>query len=254
MILKKSQVIYKIIFILIFIIAIFITKHFNKKYSYDKHMTAMPDYVRLEGMYSATKIIYENNGLEIGSADDLQKTAYYPYVENISRSCLDGKLLFNIFLSKTEIRCIGSSIDSNNLKRAGINRTIPKSPSGSSTERLVNTYTSGTANIIRDVISVRNIIIDAHHFAKNTTSGCPYSFNEKPLVQLMLHGELPTEKVELEKYVDWIKRVQGLSRLNDEWGQQLTFSIAKGHFICSSKGKDGIGGTSDDISKSVPLK
>lgn len=183
----------------------------------------------------------------------MENTAYYPCNEPLSPTCHGGTIAWRIVKNGN-----GNSL---RIALTGLpvtydewDRTIPILLSPAQRTHLkMKTYVQGVHRNIAYFKDIQASFAAAVGTAQHCGNGpCLTPISEKPALRRPMRADLPTNNDELKIYVDWVKSLENVVKLQDDWGHELKFSLVHGQLTCQSDGADGLFNTKDDIEIQAP--
>lgn len=200
-------------------------------------------------IYPAIKDIYYETGRLPSSLDNFENTLYYPYTNTYTKT-------LEYYRNGKDTGCVNYSIRQFNNEEVLL-RWVVKDENSShtvtqnirllspvdETQRRVKFYSVGLdiqiqfANKIREGFCIHNKSL---RFLFRSTI-------RDRIAKPQLPSDIPSNQIELQRYLLWLKRLEGDGSLNDSWKHQIQFTISRHEFICRSSGIDGKFGTNDDI-------
>lgn len=212
----------------------------------------LPDTVRAYAACSASRMIYELNGREIHSLEELERSAYYPFRESYTPCCHGETLKLIVIETATTLTWRGIRIHQGEPQRV-ISAPADKVPPDIQTRRILTSYMKGVRDRIADIQKIRGTFVSTHQSALRAGE-CPLTFTQRLPPQSPLTRDLPTNERELQLYLRWLRNTEGVKELVDAWGHPLLFFLQDAYLVGRSRGSDGIFGSKDDIVVKVAVK
>ncbi len=206
-----------------------------------------PDLSRVAGLNSQLLIIVRETGHRIKSIDDYQKSGYYPYNEDFSKSFSDCNVKIHIDNNMNSLNINYELYNQYGIIKSGNMLLFYDNPDNDNTFttiQMLKTYTLDKNNRIQLVNNIRQVLVDCYDnegiIYHRITNSRIYNFKIKTINVNPFLFQLPKNDKELKKFIAWQCSIEGTNQLKiDSWGNPIKFKINNGFLMAISAGPDG---------------
>jgi hypothetical protein len=240
--------------LILFIVLYFIHLQYNVYLRGDHRWLHAMDQDRVNKLLDIITDIYFSSGHLIQTLDELEATAYYPFEQSLAISlcphatiCLRASQESQLWTDEITLTIFYQEKGQNRIMRSIRINTLSGKPL---TKLRMQAYLQGVSIRTKNIWEIRNRL--TQHVEKSIATSKVYHKHPFPLTARVFPSppfshDYPRTQKELDRYLQWLKRVEGLQTLEDGWGQPLRFAMEGSEFIGRSRGADKIWHTRDDL-------
>lgn len=238
----------------LFIVLYFVHLQYNVYLRGEHRWLHAMDHDRVNKLLDIIEDIYFSSGHLIQTLDELEATAYYPFEQSLAISLcphatigLRASQESQLWTGEITLTIFYQEKGQNRIMRSIRINTLAGKPL---TKLRMQAYMQGVSIRTKNICEIRNRL--TQHVEKSIRTSKVYHKHPFPLTPRAhparpFSQDYPISQKELVRYLQWLKRIEGLRTLEDGWGQPLRFVVEGRELICWSRGADKIWHTQDDI-------